>query len=417
MAVFEELNLVVRNLGPVREANIEIPVKGITVIIGPNSSGKTFIAQSLYLMLETLIPVIVKALSKAVRELSNECVKGVKTLCINSKEFSLEDAVKFLLKNADYFEVAVDISEEFSNVYGVSHDIIVKQDFTIILNLGNQVIEEALAKEDKIIIKVKVNHDVLRELLESLSERIGTEEIDLETIEEFLEERLIETYSKLAKAMFVSSVYIPSERIAAMTTFSSLLSAYLEVLGSIVAGVGIARKRGLFSERPLLLKFMSALIDSLKDFKPSLEEVKLIGGSILYDERSGAVKFKVKGVEKPIPPNIMSSGSLQLAALVPVVRNKRYNYVIIEEPEINIHVNLQLDLAEYLWSVKDKTLFITTHSDVFLMQLARLSVRDKSRKLKAYLLHNGVTRELHVDENGEIEEIPTIAEALNRLLA
>lgn len=65
---------------------------------------------------------------------------------------------------------------------------------------------------------------------------------------------------------------------------------------------------------------------------------------------------------------------------------------------------------------KNKTVFVSTHSDYFLMRLARLSKDNKKKSLKVYLLNEGITTPLTVDKNGNIEETPTIGKVLNRLL-
>ena len=62
----------VENLGPLRSAHIEIPVDGLTIVIGPNASGKTFLAESLLLALETYAIAALRSMVEGKRRVSFE---------------------------------------------------------------------------------------------------------------------------------------------------------------------------------------------------------------------------------------------------------------------------------------------------------------------------------------------------------
>jgi hypothetical protein len=50
------------------------------------------------------------------------------------------------------------------------------------------------------------------------------------------------------------------------------------------------------------------------------------------------------------------------------------------------------------------------------MRLAHLSKDNKSKILRVYLLNEGHTSPLNINEKGEIEEIETIGRVMNKLL-
>ena len=77
-----------------------------------------------------------------------------------------------------------------------------------------------------------------------------------------------------------------------------------------------------------------------------------------------------------------------------------------------MHAGAQLDIADFLSTI-NQNIFLTTHSDVFLVQLA-INSKKANKELKIYFLHNGKTKEIRVMENGDIEEIETISDALNK---
>ena len=85
---------------------------------------------------------------------------------------------------------------------------------------------------------------------------------------------------------------------------------------------------------------------------------------------------------------------------------------LIEEPELNLHAGAQVDIANYLSSLKNKKMFITTHSDIFTIQMAINHVKKKEETLNIYLLNKGTVQKIEYTEKGDVEEIPTITDVI-----
>ncbi len=173
-----------------------------------------------------------------------------------------------------------------------------------------------------------------------------------------------------------------------------------------------------------ITEFISNYISSIqfnankKDYKISASGYNLIGGDLKVNKNIPLfIAFKQN--ENEIPFTLLSSGILQLIPIV-LFAESNYTFLLIEEPELNLHANKQVEVAEYLWKLtneNNKRIFVTTHSDYLAMKLAHLSKHNKNKSLKIYLLNNGVTKQLHIDENGELDEIETISNAINKLLS
>ncbi|WP_054837547.1 AAA family ATPase [Metallosphaera hakonensis] len=118
--------------------------------------------------------------------------------------------------------------------------------------------------------------------------------------------------------------------------------------------------------------------------------------------------------DKRILIPLLSSGYSQIIPIDIVAKLGRF--IIIEEPELNLHAGAQIDMANYLSNMAqgNKKLFLTTHSDLFTIQMTINHVKrnDKNKTLKIYLLNNGKIEEIKYTDKGDVEEIPTISEVI-----
>ncbi len=78
--------------------------------------------------------------------------------------------------------------------------------------------------------------------------------------------------------------------------------------------------------------------------------------------------------------------------------------LVVEEPEINLHVDAQIEAASEI-ARSSKKMFITTHSEWISMVLAYL-MKDR---VKVYEIVNGKTEERKISEDGWLESLVTIS--------
>ncbi|BCU66820.1 hypothetical protein HS7_02570 [Sulfolobales archaeon HS-7] len=108
--------------------------------------------------------------------------------------------------------------------------------------------------------------------------------------------------------------------------------------------------------KPLTLDFLRWFL--LGDYVEELSGVKV---RVEFPSQ-----FRAFVGEKEVPTSLISTGVGQLAALEIVAKNPFVKGMVIEEPEINLHADLQLKVGEYLAKL-DKKLFVTSHSEWFIM--------------------------------------------------
>lgn len=143
------------------------------------------------------------------------------------------------------------------------------------------------------------------------------------------------------------------------------------------------------------------------------EQVERLGLSVIAERDGIRASSSLRGVELNI--NEIPYGYAQIIPIVLMLRS--YRYLIIDEPTLNLHADAQVKLADYLYdkALADRRFIVTTHSDVFAVQLAVNHVKrgkDKGKTLKIYLLNNGRAEEIKYTEKGDIESIPTITDVI-----
>ena len=150
-----------------------------------------------------------------------------------------------------------------------------------------------------------------------------------------------------------------------------------------------------------------------KIYKPRAIEARKLGMTLVA--RDGELFVKFSGSEVPI--NRLSYGLKQLVPIL--LSTEPFNFILIDEPTLDLHPDMQVRLANYLYDLVEngKKLFITTHSDIFTVQMAINHVkrgREKGKTLKIYFLNEGKIEEIEYKENGDIEAIPTILDTLKQ---
>ncbi|WP_246263830.1 ATP-binding protein [Metallosphaera tengchongensis] len=109
----------------------------------------------------------------------------------------------------------------------------------------------------------------------------------------------------------------------------------------------------------------------------------------------------------------MSTGIYQFTPVELALRNPILKSVIIEEPEINLHVDAQIEVAKRLATESTKRLVITTHSEWIPMFVAKKMV-GRTGGLRIYEVVDGVLEERKVDEEGFVETFKTIFPKANK---
>jgi len=431
--------IIIKNFGPIKKADIDIG--DFTVIIGPNSSGKTFMIDSVYAISKKLSELLIFAIPNLTFQAVNQIIVGnnekypINITMTNYPDDKIDNVVDYIINNFNQIKQNADEKDK-SSILNFNQQFIKQlkdQVFQYLLqyfqttpdNLitfgSNNATINAFFDYANIEIKIKNN---------------GEHNINISLNHEFLKEYVKGFHANLLgngagsyggfPVNISNIILIPTERISILETMPNIIdelarSRGLQILLSDKSMLNNQERNNI---RTSITEFISNYISSIqfnankKDYKISRSAYNLIGGDLKVNKNIPLfIAFKQN--ENEIPFNLLSSGILQLIPIV-LFAESNYSFLLIEEPELNLHANKQVEVAEYLWRLtneNNKRIFVTTHSDYFTMKLAHLSKGNKNKSLKIYLLNNGVTKKLHIDENGELDEIETISNVINKLLS
>ncbi|WP_458404710.1 AAA family ATPase [Methanobrevibacter sp.] len=398
------INLDIKDFGPINNANLEL--KKLNIVAGINGSGKTTSSKLVYCILTSLSNEkeylsnisIHEKFSKVMNDLLDEfefeqelllklekILNNFPNLNDSSYNEKLENFITSLKKIIDesklnnkekYMEQLTDIEHvleinraDHRKFYDVSN-VLLKSEFKIKdLKLENSTVHFNGKENDCEFSCELINNDT------KFGFRITTGDSDCLNIENI--------------------IYIDSACI-----FDS------DEIGNNL----------LLKNQPYHLRLLSRLLNIKKNnediydsvFNQKLEEfekkiAKLIGGHIFYDDEEEEFKFK-KGEDEYSMKNT-ASGVKQLGILQRLLSNRALNensFIIMDEPEVNIHPEWQVKFAELIvLMIKelDISIFINSHSPQFIEALEVYSAKyELSDETKFYLSKESESNAFDFDE-------------------
>jgi len=365
--------LVVENVGPVRFAELELP--RVAVVVGGNGSGKTTLATIHYLTLFQVAPEVVKDV------VSLEVGEGY---------------------------VEVDLREHLDVVCGYVKELI-RRLF--------QTEPGRLISQGEASAAVRVETEGVR--LEVALERGGSVACDLSgAAARRFEVKVVETGpGPLVVGWGRDRVEVVGRVGGRVDVPGAVYAVLRQVFGEgwVPAAFLATERLAVVALMPLLQReiwafppapYKPLIFDFLRWAPPGEYEEPLLGLRFKVERPGRIVGVVHKGEE--VPPSLVASGSAQFAAVVMAASSPGVAGLIIEEPELNLHVDAQLKAAEYLASLSHR-LFITTHSDLFAIALVHhLKKRGRLGEVKIYELVRGEAAEVPIDERGAVGEFKTI---------
>ncbi|MEM1966193.1 MAG: AAA family ATPase [Candidatus Caldarchaeum sp.] len=386
------------NLGPVRRADIKIG--DVTVLMGPNNTGKTYTAM-LTLLAESLAGLFL--LVPDFNEMSDSERKSfVRLNAFNYilDTYSLTDASKLIRQGADTATVKF-IFEKIEA-----------------RTLTNPTISLDIDKDGK-----------LRPWWDPV------------------------IWARPKQVVFIvpsSVVYLPAERAGIMKTYRQLLRLHLRTRWIPTSVLLREKKRlvTLLGEEIEMHRTIREFLDQLLavgerkkgvDIEVAYLEENVLGGKVELREDL-SVKYFPKEIKEEI--DIINSSSL-IAEVSGIYLMSSLagpgDFLVVEEPESHVHPRGQLALARFFAKLANKgvRVFITTHSDLIALKLAQLvglnglsteqlkklgydeSDRLSKERLSIYFMkptpEGSVSEEIQVSETGEVEELPTYSHVIEEM--
>jgi len=404
----------VKDFGPLKEADIELG--DITILTGPQNSGKTILATLIYTLNNTLKNFItfllVNVFAEHIEEkygegeYNEDAITKIITEDINiilkkleKKLYRQERLITNLIENeirANY-QVAIDTLIK----RGAEKSTIQYNDFFTVkfeLAKGNLTVQK---------LSVSVSQDSILNFLMKYIRRL---KIKAEGARILSWQRI---GVKLIKPR--SCFYIPAERIYLLHYLADIVDLVFEVYQRIGSRYEETRKS--------LIGLKKTVLDYVKELNRTIRlpnSYDLLGvGDVMVKE--GVVMFFDKSHDVTIPLHFAGSGISQLVGIVLPLSTMNLDFAVIEEPEINLHADMQLRIAEYLAESSKRKMVqivLTTHSEHFLAKMAHLYAKGVIDDLRAYYLNPETEKAEELEltrETGEIELPESIWNAIEGL--
>lgn len=440
------MKIAVQNLGTIKEGSISLD-KSLTVLVGPNNSGKSYISYLVYGFLKDEDKLNNFSFEIKDDELTIDeewVIVSLKDIMFNNinriAEYLMtyfnESIIKYFSSNKINAKVTLPLIEEI-----IENDIYSRMDW-----------EEIGGTDDD-------NFKWNSQFWKISRKEIGNIEFHL-YVSDFLCGAI---WYSLAKKNFYPQVYFfPTERLA-LTMLSNdeverksrrqdeLSKLLLE--GKNTISDLLKDKERLKTNYPQAINDYIYFINDLRDivrqegdyadFADEIQQM-LIEGNISVSS-FGNINYTPEGQEEPIEIHISSSLVKSLSGLVLYFRHlaKEGDTIIIDEPEVNLHPNNQRIIARVVAKAINKgfKIILSTHSDYIIKELNNLVMLNKAnanpelkKKLLAelttdgydedtylkkedlgvYFFHNHTIQALEVDDMGF--DVATIDTELDKLM-
>lgn len=439
----------IRNLGAIKEA--EVDLKPFTVFIGPNNSGKTWMAYTLagifgqygwtrytkaYALGKT--PVTYPSLDTAIQQVLNEG-----TAVINLVQFADEYAEKYI---NDVAHLAPQWMPTFMSTQRTFTDLEIHIDLAEakekflerVLNFsqaGEPPIGQQKRKPPLNAIKEKG-----KPTLYFYTEGNVLEKFPDRTIKEFFAGRIFEG---LHRGLYSDTCIFPTERTTFITipfstiTTRTMAPEFFESDQRSISGIWLV---GHFL-RMVFDAVHGNLLERVNEAKTdrAIEAYLSLAALLEKEVLSGSVDFSAPEIEpwrdilfRPakdiaLEMRIVSSMVKELAPLVLYLRYlaESGDWLIIDEPEMNLHPEAQVKITEFLAMLVQAGLpvLITTHSPYIvdhltnLMKAAEVTDKEAAREkfylqrtdsfiskeqVSVYEINEGTAKNI-IDEDGRIQ--------------
>ena len=441
----------IKELGYVKNVQLDLD-KDLIILCGPNNTGKTYVAYAMYGLMK-FRPELPKS-KKVSEEIKNLLDKG--QIRLDIVDLLTENDAAYL--NAFAKSYVRNIPKVFASDEATFAKTEIKIELGEITLLRDKILSQKISQEIGIrnSFSVKIEKEINSTIIACLliekenKEDANKKEIPISIILDFLADRI---FNILIDFIFPKTYIAPAERIA-INIFSKELSLKRNVLvDKLLELKDVSRDDDPFdlikrraTRYPLPVRDSLEISEDLNNFKISNSEFEffadeiekeILKGHVLIS-KEGDVQFKPdKAKSLKLPIHLTASVVKSLSNLVIYFRHiaTKGDFILIDEPELNLHPDNQVIIARIIAKIVNKgfKVLISTHSDYIIRELNNLiMLKNKPNFAKKYnysddalLAHNQVcailfhynTRKsvtLEVTETGfEVETIDNVINELN----
>lgn len=393
----------IKELGFVKNIQLDLS-KDLTVLCGPNNTGKTYVAYAIY------------GLMKYRSELpkSKKVAEEIKNL-INKGQIEI-DLIDILTENnASYLNsMSKSYVKQIHKVFASDETSFAKTEMKIELgeieNFKSKIFAEKISQEigirNSVSIKIvkEKNSSIISCLIIEKENKDTSNKFEVPTsiLLDFIEDRIFNIFIDF---IFPKTYIAPAERIA-INIFSKELSLKRNVLvDKLLELKDVAKDDDPFdlikrraTRYPLPIRDSLETSEDLNNFKKNISEFEYFANEIEKDilkgqvliSKDGEVQYrpdKAKSLKLPI--HLTASAVKSLSNLVIYFRHlaTKGDFIIIDEPELNLHPDNQVIIAKIIAKIANNgfKVLISTHSDYIIREINNLiMLREKPSFVKKY---------------------------------
>jgi predicted ATPase len=417
------MKLIIKNLGPIKNNNQAIDLsKDFFVFVGRNNSGKSYVAQLLWAIFNE--DIIHKFARTNVEIIDNKIVENINNVAVTS------ELIGEILDKYSLF-----LQEETKReIFNIGKNSQVLNNIVIRFEYEKSELSELREKEIGGIVKIKDNEGntleyiefkkdqgdliykfIERQLPESMKEIIPKKSLDRDLLDKkkfFLIATIIRTMLKHYHETF----FLPASRIF----FSTFYRYIYEVdrkrreqdIKKLVDLLENPRKKGNIQlsdleELDFKRKYtepMNQVFEKLFSLEENIEGhyinlveqlQQILGGEIkvIRPEGIGVAElyFKIDSVDEPLPMYLASSSVNQLTTLYLYLKYwalEKNNFLMIDEPEVNLHPENQIKLIniliQFIQNETGNKVLITTHSSMLANAINNYIYLDVLKREKGF---------------------------------
>ena len=425
------MRLKVKNVNKISQADVYL--NGLTVIVGPNNSGKSTIGRTLFTTIKAIANTNVpqdflqdKQLRKHVQSLYQRLYALSRKNKIDwETQFPkmVPEFIRYLQANIE--NITAIIKEKKSYIDGL--DIVPRQKSLLIEDLTNIQLCVSFKESPAAIIKTDLQYMVESEFINrfcSTNTKKSTVELSSEETAKIQYEVINNLVNKVecSRENFIKdATYVESPLYIHLLDALLMARTYREIVD----------RRSLLSSAmvPVHIKDLAEKImlavrqpNNIIDFS-NLHIEDTTHGSFIYDRDSQQIMYKSEDGNTYSPINIASGlKSFGLLQLLSVGSFLGPNHMLIwDEPENHLHPEWQIRLAEIFVKLAKggQPILITTHSPYFLQAIKYFSAKETFEKYVNYYLPEETENnlvELKDISNDLNKAFQLLAEPMNKIM-
>lgn len=402
------MNIVVKNLGPIREAKFDFDKK-FSVFCGPNSTGKTYLSYILYAFTRRRIYLPEDVLSDA----QTKSFMDLGRLEIPMDLNRLYKVMKIRFENISY---------DLPTIFGVSETMAAEMfpNFKVDMDLGQEAYKKYLLSQ-RFDFTITLNRSITAKVSKKKGEDLLVVKNTSKKMfqEDFMmvkEDLLTTIYYHIIISPVLNSRFFPVER-------TTMYTYYKDIIGTRNHLVDELHQQGKdkpetlnkilnsSSNFPLAINHTlqrAANMAQKKDEKgfysqlaDDIERDVLLGAISVTNE--GDMRFtSVKSPATTLPLQLSASMTKAMAGIVFYLRHisAEGDMVFIDEPEVNCHPDVQILMTRVFARMVNAglRLVISTHSDYIIREINNLIMLSQATALDEKTINKwGYQKEMAID--------------------